>query len=107
MTSWWSPSACTHHRFQPGAESGRQAGQQLPAFPRLGVEERVRQPLPRQHQQLRGKDLFVLNLQDGLRRGTRTTRVRAGSDLWPCVQLTLEQHGKYYILYSGLLYGRA
>lgn len=61
----------THHRFEPGTERGREPGEQLHAFSALGAEEGVGQPLARQHQQLGGEDLFVLDLEDGLRRGTR------------------------------------
>lgn len=61
------PVGRTHHRLQPGAERGRQPGQQLHAFPALRVQEGVGQPLARQHQQLGGQDLFVVDLEDGLR----------------------------------------
>lgn len=58
---------CTHHRLQPGAECGWEAGQQLHAFFCLGVEKGMSQPLPCQHEQLRCQHFFVMNLQNGLR----------------------------------------
>lgn len=70
--TWLISLHWTHHRFQPSAQCGWKSGKQLHSLFRLGVEERVSQPLPREHQQLAGKDLFVMDLEQGLRRWTRT-----------------------------------
>lgn len=68
----------SHHGLQPRAEGGGQARQQLHGRLRLGlaVEQRVAQPLTRQHQELRAQNLLVLHLQHHLVGKTDATGVR-------------------------------
>lgn len=61
----------SHHRLQPRAEGGGQAGQQLHGGLRLvlAVEKRVAQPLTCQHQQLGAQNILIFHLQHHLRTG--------------------------------------
>lgn len=54
----------SHHRLQPRAEGGGQAGQQLHGSLRLvlAVEKRVAQPLTCQHQQLGAQNILIFHL---------------------------------------------
>lgn len=64
VQSMWS-----YHSLQPGAERGRQTGQQLHVGFGLwlGMEQREGESLTNQHQQLRAQNILVLHLHHHLR----------------------------------------